>query len=153
MASARSVGNAPDPRLAFAWTGPGAERNSRAMDDRAPHRPESPLLPRLLRLRDAPRYVGMDRNRFNAEVRPSLTEIPIGVQGIAFDRLELDAWVDDYRSRNGRPGRSKGDRIWDGKGCRASSGAASAGMSTNASAGGEFARALDALSFQKRKRS
>ena len=52
---------------------------------------------------------GMDRNRFNAEVRPYLTEIPIGKQGIGFDRLELDAWVDDYKSRNGRPAR-KGDK-------------------------------------------
>jgi len=49
------------------------------------------ITPRLLRFRDAPRYLGMDRNRFNAEVRPHLTEIPIGRQGIAFDRLELDA--------------------------------------------------------------
>src|SRR5690606_19679273 len=60
------------------------------------------FLPRLLRFRDAPRYLGMDRNRFNAEVRPYLTNIPIGRQGIAFDRLELDAWVDEYKSRNGR---------------------------------------------------
>jgi hypothetical protein len=44
------------------------------------------LLPRLIRLRDAPFYQGMDRNRFNAEVRPFLTEIPIGDQGVAFDR-------------------------------------------------------------------
>jgi len=29
-------------------------------------------------------------------------------QRIGFDRLELDAWVEDYKSRNGRPGRSKG---------------------------------------------
>ena len=50
-------------------------------------------------------YLGMDRNRFNAEVRPHLTEIPIGMQGIGFDRLELDAWVDDYIARNGRPAR------------------------------------------------
>jgi hypothetical protein len=60
------------------------------------------LLPRLVRLRDAPGYLGMDRNRFNREVRPYLTTIPIGRQGIAFDRLELDAWVDDYVSCNGR---------------------------------------------------
>ena len=38
------------------------------------------LLPRLIRLRDAPAYLGMDRNRFNAEVRPLLPEIPIGEQ-------------------------------------------------------------------------
>ena len=50
------------------------------------------ITPRLLRFRDAPRYLGMDRNRFNREVRPCLTELRIGRQGIAFDRLELDAW-------------------------------------------------------------
>ena len=48
------------------------------------------LLPRFVRLRDAPGYLGMDRNRFNREVRPYLVEIRIGVQGIAFDRLDLD---------------------------------------------------------------
>ena len=61
------------------------------------------VLPRLVRFRDAPAYLGMDRNRFNSEVRPYLTNIPIGRQGIAFDRLELDAWVEDYISCNGRP--------------------------------------------------
>lgn len=60
------------------------------------------LLPRLIRFREAPSYLGMDRNRFNAEVRPDLTEIPIGTQGIAFDRFELDAWVDHYIACNGR---------------------------------------------------
>ena len=44
-------------------------------------------LPRFLRLRDAPAYLGMDKNRFNREVRRHLTQIPIGKQGIAFDRL------------------------------------------------------------------
>ena len=61
------------------------------------------MQPRLIRLRDAHTYLGMDPNRFNSEVRPSLTEIPIGSQGIAFDRLDLDAWVDDYKACNGRP--------------------------------------------------
>ncbi len=60
------------------------------------------LLPRLIRFRNAPTYLGMDRNRFNTEVRPNLTEIPIGIQGIAFDRLELDAWVEQYKARSGR---------------------------------------------------
>jgi hypothetical protein len=35
------------------------------------------ILPRFIRLRDAPAYLGMDRHRFNYEVRPHLTEIPI----------------------------------------------------------------------------
>jgi hypothetical protein len=59
--------------------------------------------PRLLRLRDAPRYLGMDKNRFNREVRPLVTVIPIGKHGVAFDRVDLDAWVDEYKRRNGRP--------------------------------------------------
>ncbi|MCP4924967.1 MAG: hypothetical protein GY916_03375, partial [Gammaproteobacteria bacterium] len=61
------------------------------------------IIPRLIRFRDAPRYLGMDRNRFNAEVRPYLVEIRIGKQGIAFDRLELDAFAEQYMSRNGCP--------------------------------------------------
>ena len=36
------------------------------------------IMPRVLRLRDAPRYLGMNRNLFNADVRPFLTEVPIG---------------------------------------------------------------------------
>ena len=69
------------------------------------------LLPRLIRLRDVPAYLGMDRNWFNKEVRPSQTEIPIGEQGIAFDRLELDAWVDEYISKNGRRGKLQGTQL------------------------------------------
>ena len=110
-------------------------------------------LPRILRARAAPDYVGMDRNRFNAEVRPHLTEIPIGIQGIGFDRLELDAWVDDYKSRNGRPARAKGVKSWDAIQSPASSSEPVPGMSTNASTGGEFARALEQVNLQKQNGS
>ncbi len=87
------------------------------------------VLPRLLRLRDAPGYVGMDRNRFNADVRPYVTRIPIGKKGIAFDRLELDAWVEDYKSRIGRPGRLKGETIWNANKQQVSSNVAGSGTS------------------------
>lgn len=70
------------------------------------------FLPRLIRLRDAAGYLGMDRNRFNAEVRPSLTEIPIGSQGVAFDRLDLDRWAEEHKRRNGRVP-EKGVSVWD----------------------------------------
>ncbi len=99
------------------------------------------ILPRIIRFRHAPAYVGMDRNRFNAEVRPYLTELPIGTQGIGFDRLELDAWVDDYIARNGRPG-LKGVSTWDANKSPASSGEPASGTSTNESSGGVFAKAL-----------
>ncbi len=61
------------------------------------------MQPRLIRLRDIPSYLGMDINRFNQEVRPHLMAIPIGKQGIAFDRLDLDQWVDHYKRCYGRP--------------------------------------------------
>jgi hypothetical protein len=107
------------------------------------------LLPRLLRFRDAPTYLGMDRNRFNAEVRPFLTNIPIGRQGIAFDRLELDAWVDDYVSCNGRPGLPKGDSIWDAKERQGSLREKGSGISTSALVGNAFAKALERLNRKK----
>jgi hypothetical protein len=37
------------------------------------------LLPRLLRFRDAPRYLGMDRNRIIAEARPFVRKIRISL--------------------------------------------------------------------------
>lgn len=39
----------------------------------------------------------MDRNRFNADVRPYVTQVPVGKQGVGFDWIELDAWFDEYR--------------------------------------------------------
>jgi hypothetical protein len=92
----------------------------------------------------------MDRNRFNAEVRPRLTDIPIGIQGIGFDRLELDAWVDDYIARNGRPG--KGVTAWDARKYLASSCEPGAGISTSTSSGEEFARALARLGSKKQRK-
>jgi hypothetical protein len=115
-------------------------------------RSEPLIAPRIIRFRDAPRYLGMDRNRFNAEVRPYVTEVPIGKQGVGFDRLELDAWFEDYKSCNGRPPR-KGSTTLDAKDCPASSSGAGSGISTSASAGGEFARALKQLTPKKQKGS
>ena len=75
------------------------------------------FLPRLIRFKDAPAYLGMDRNRFNREVRPYVTVIPIGTQGIAFDRLDLDAWVDHHKGCSGRPAvtNSRSMELWDAK--------------------------------------
>jgi len=49
-----------------------------------------PLAPRFIRLRDAPRLFGMDKNRIYREVRLRLTEIRVGTQGRAFGRLEME---------------------------------------------------------------
>lgn len=54
------------------------------------------ITPRLLRFKDAPRYLGMCAREFNQTVRPHVNEVVIGRQGIAFDRYELDEWVSRY---------------------------------------------------------
>jgi hypothetical protein len=93
----------------------------------------------------------MDPNRFNDEVRPYLTEIPIGKQGIGFDRLDLDAWFEDYKSRNGRPGKRKGvDKPWDARKYPASSTGKGHGISTRLSEEEEFAKALERATSKKR---
>lgn len=61
------------------------------------------MQPRLIRLRDAASYLGMDRNRFNKEVRPFLITLKIGQQGIAFDRLDLDCWANEFKKHQGLP--------------------------------------------------
>jgi hypothetical protein len=72
------------------------------------------IQPRVIRLRDAPDYLGMDKNRFNNEVRPYVIEVPMGAHGVAFDKLDLDAWWEDYKLRTGRS-KSSEERIktWD----------------------------------------
>lgn len=62
-----------------------------------------------------------------SEVRPALTEIPIGRQGITFDRFELDAWADDFKARNGRPAAANRSKPWDGREYRVSSGVMGSG--------------------------
>ena len=108
------------------------------------------LLPRLVRFRDAPHYLGMDRNRFNRDVRPFLTTIPIGRQGLAFDRLELDAWVDDYKSCNGRPAAHR-RKPWDVERRQDSSIEAGSGTSTRESEVAAFAKALARTASKKRR--
>jgi len=110
-------------------------------------------LPRVIRLKDAYQYLGMDRNRFNDEVRPYLTEIRYGTQCVAFDRLDLDVWFDDYKSRNGRPGQPKGERPWDGKERQGSSKGPVPGISINKSTGGEFAKAVEQVASKKQNAS
>lgn len=66
------------------------------------HKQKLSLSPRIIRVRDVCEYSGMCDRVFNREVRPYLTEIRIGVQGVGFDRFELDRVLDDYIQRYGR---------------------------------------------------
>ena len=69
------------------------------------------LQPRLIRYRDAPSYCGVGRRVFDRDIRPWMVVIPIGKEGVAFDRLDLDAWIEQHKSCSGRPP-EKGES-WD----------------------------------------
>ena len=111
------------------------------------------LIPRLIRLKDAPFYLGMDKNRFNQEVRPHLVEVNIGKQGVAFDRIDLDAWVDNYINRNGRPNSQRGEKIWDEKKSPDCIKETVSGRSTKKSEVDEFAKALEKATCKKPRKS
>lgn len=57
---------------------------------------EQQVLPRILRYRSAPGYLGMCRAEFDKTVRPFVKEFAIGARGVGFDRYELDEWADRY---------------------------------------------------------
>jgi hypothetical protein len=95
----------------------------------------------------------MNKNLFNRNVRPRLTEIRIGKQGRAFDRLEMEAAAEEYMSRNGRPAATR-SKPWDkteGE-CQDSNDVVASGTSTRSSTEREFAKALAQATTRKPKR-
>lgn len=108
---------------------------------------------RYIRLKDAPAYLGMNKNLFNKVVRPALTEIPIGTQGIAFDILDLDAWADHYKHCNGRPVSKQvegGDR-WREREHQDYKKLTVFGTSTKGSTAADFAKVLEQVTSKKQK--
>ena len=109
------------------------------------------LLPRYIRLRDAPFYLGMDRHCFNTVVRPHLTEIIISKQAIAFDRLEIEAWADYHKSRSGRPAKLKKYKLWDENERPVSTNVGTVGTLIKKSSESAFAKAVAQVNLKKQK--
>jgi hypothetical protein len=102
----------------------------------------------------------MCRTEFNKAVRPYVREFRIGVQGIGFDREELDAWVDAYIDRaiiekEGAKGHDysrserQGEKSWREKPLAASTKGTRSGTSTRSSEVSEFKKALDQATGRK----
>ena len=116
------------------------------------HGSQSEFLPRFIRLRDAPKYLGMDKNRFNHDVRPHVTVIPIGTQGIAFDRVDLDSWADHDKHRNGRPAaQSERRRLWETEQRQVSPSEVESGTSTSSTEEVAVAKALERVASRKHR--
>lgn len=113
-------------------------------------------MPRVIRATDAPRYLGLDKNKFNKIVRPYIAAVPLGTHSIGYDRLDLDSWWEEYKSRHGRPGAEQivgGNQQWDVEIPRVSRSAKISGISTKLSKVGEFAKALERVTGKKQKQS
>ena len=108
------------------------------------------IKPRFVRLRDAPFYFGMDRNRFCAEIRPHLDEYRIGIQGIAFCSDQMAAVAEAYKAEHMLKHAKKGGTIWPRKNHRVSLREAKYGTSINPSSGSAFAKAVTRLNLVKR---
>ena len=108
------------------------------------------IIPRIIRMKDAPSYLGMNKNHFNKAVRPFLTELRFGTQGVAFDRLDLDAWVDDFKRRANT---DKQENTVCQKNHRVSPKGTNSGTSTKSSKEKEFMKALEQVTSKKRNAS
>ena len=84
-------------------------------------------------------------------------EVPIGTQGVGFDRLDLDDFLDDYiRTHGKRPARERREgEQWRGErkvwGVSSSGGAS--GLSISESEDAEFARAVERATGKRPKKS
>jgi hypothetical protein len=110
------------------------------------------ITPRFIRHRDAPRYLGVNVNYFNRHFRPQLTEIRLGPQMLAYDRLELDALADNTKALHGRQATQKGAKqSWRNKKSGVSAFGVGRGISTKSSEEREFVKALEQATSGKPK--
>ena len=106
---------------------------------------------RVIRLRDAPLYLGMKKDQFNRGVRPTLETISIGIRGIGFDRLDLDAWVDHHKSSKVGSTLYRGDKVWQQENHQDSSNEEVSGELTKSCSEDVFAKALALVNSKRRK--
>lgn len=114
---------------------------------------EVTILARNIRAGSAPTYCGMSRAVFDEEIKPYLVTIPIGKQGIAYDRFDLDAALDEYKQRRGRaPARTWSKEEWQQPNhVGASVSGRVSGTSTNESTVRDFAAAAARATGRKPK--
>ena len=109
------------------------------------------IQPRFIRKRDAPSYLGMCEREFVRTVEPRIVAVPIGQQGVAYDRYDLDEIADQlkaergYRKIDGQrvpvqdtacdngPCETGGKKAWHGNKSRAYTAVVKSGISTNRS--------------------
>ena len=112
------------------------------------------MQPKWVRLRDIPAYTGMDQKLFNRIVRPHLVEIRLSSKCVAFDKVDLDHWMDEYKVGNGLPPDQKGGKkSWEGRKRRVYTGETKFGISERQSVDERYLEALERATTTKPKKS
>lgn len=107
--------------------------------------------PRLLRTNEAHDYLRMNRKTFDKWVRPFIAYIRIGQRGIAFDKLDLDAWIEEHKQRDELPVSNTGEHLWEEPAHRAYKNVMATGKLTRRFSDSEFAKVLEQATLRKRK--
>ena len=111
------------------------------------------IQPRVIRLKDAPAYLGVNMNYFNKHIRPHLPEIRYSVQMVGFDRLDLDSYVNETKDVAASVPQQFGEVSWDADEHRASINGGQCTTSTRRSEKREFIRALSRATSRTRNSS
>lgn len=69
------------------------------------------ILPRVIRMAEAPKYCGVSVRVFDSDFRPHLNEAVFGKQGVGFDRIEVDSFITWYFKRHGKR-KAQGSKSW-----------------------------------------
>tara|TARA_R110002049_G_scaffold282589_3_gene462443 strand:+ start:2711 stop:3061 length:351 start_codon:yes stop_codon:yes gene_type:complete len=109
--------------------------------------------PRIIRAGQAPGYCGMNERLFNKEIRPKLTVIKLAVQGIGFDRFEIDEALDQYIAEYGRAPEVNKEQKCKNEERQDSLSLTASGISTRQSMVSDFAKAAKQAKSKKLKSS
>lgn len=114
------------------------------------------FLPRVIRVKDAHRYLGMDKTTFAREIRPYLTLIKITNKSRGFERVDIDHAFDVYICGRCCPPKKPlpiGDNICESKQVSTLTPQVTAGSSTKKLKENAFANALSTAKSSAKKRN
>lgn len=107
--------------------------------------------PRIIRLKDAHKYLGVSRSRFFANIRHQIPEIRLGKRTICFEKVDLDNWLDNYKRQHSRPAQSRRVDKWGKRESQACIKGAIRGTSTSMFTDKDFAKVLSLARSKKLK--
>jgi hypothetical protein len=122
--------------------------------------------PRIMRTQEVLYYLSTNINEFNKRFRPELSEIKLGNHAVGFDRLQIDALINQIESASidfdsslnnnmsrgkQRPIQTKGGSTWDENARQDSTNVEVTGTLIKESSDSEFLKILEQVRSLKRR--